>query len=793
MKIRLVQNALWDRGSRLMILAGLTCLFAVPAFAQSDDGFTVREDGQARASNDDRGAANNADTPVRLARFSFVEGNVSFRLAENQAWSSASINLPIRQGAQIWVEGKGRAELQFDDGSLLRMGSHALATLQTLFSDTEGTFSEVKVHEGLVTLTLRNKLAVYQLDSPYASVKAAGPGRIRLGVGTTVEVAIQKGNATIEGAQGSFRVTDGDYILLESANTPFRARRMPREDSWDRWNRERDGMLDSNTPGNSHLPSNIAIVANDLDSYGSWRNDDDYGQVWCPRVTSTWRPYSEGRWVWVHPFGWTWVSSEPWGWAPYHYGTWVSRPWGWGWVPGPVTQCWSPAVVHFYQCNTGIAWVPLCPNEVYYPRARPYFNRMGHNFSVLHAGVYYPVNNQTCSARPYNNTYINNTTYIDASTHYGNQRPGALSADRINFWARNSKTGGSFANARDFAGNGNNQSVTEGVRASFARAHVTTFANGGRQPLAGPANLAPTNSAISTTRIVQNERRPQITSLERPIYRTQLPTSVERTVQNRGGGTLSASERLNTLRNSERSTQAPSPGGAISTPNVNRVPSTPRVTTEIPRGVERTKTEQPAPAVRETTSAEQAARRARESVRGGSERRSDTQVPSSPSNETPRRDVGIPVPRQDPAPRVETPRRDTTPAPAPRPIERTESPRRDTTPVPNPRPIERAEPPRRDTTPAPAPRPIERPRQEAPSVPRYEPPARRESPPPAPRYEPPARRESPPPAPRYEPPARRESPPPAPRYEPPARRESPPPRQESPSNPRERERGRGRG
>ena len=30
---------------------------------------------------------------------------------------------PLRQGAQIWVSDGGRAEIQFDDGSLLRLGT----------------------------------------------------------------------------------------------------------------------------------------------------------------------------------------------------------------------------------------------------------------------------------------------------------------------------------------------------------------------------------------------------------------------------------------------------------------------------------------------------------------------------------------------------------------------------------------------------------------------------------------------------------------------------------------------
>ena len=34
-----------------------------------------------------------------------------------------------------------------------------------------------------------------------------------------------------------------------------------------------------------------------------------------PTVTSSWRPYTWGRWHWT-PVGWSWIAYEPWGWLP---------------------------------------------------------------------------------------------------------------------------------------------------------------------------------------------------------------------------------------------------------------------------------------------------------------------------------------------------------------------------------------------------------------------------------------------------------------------------------------------
>ncbi|HUE30606.1 MAG TPA: DUF6600 domain-containing protein [Verrucomicrobiae bacterium] len=93
-----------------------------------------------------------------------------------------------------------------------------------------------------------------------------------------------------------------------------------------------------------------------LDPYGTWIDDDRYGQVWQPEVSVDWAPYTDGYWAWT-PYGWTWVASEPWGWT-FHYGRWVLLPGGWAWVPGSV---WGPAWVDWYWGDGFVGWAPLAP------------------------------------------------------------------------------------------------------------------------------------------------------------------------------------------------------------------------------------------------------------------------------------------------------------------------------------------------------------------------------------------------------------------------------------------------
>ena len=113
----------------------------------------------------------------------------------------------------------------------------------------------------------------------------------------------------------------------------------------------------------------------DLDQYGGWSNDPDYGPVWTPTViVAGWAPYSFGHWAWVDPWGWTWIDDAPWGFAPFHYGRWAFRSNAWRWVPGAHISraVYAPALVTFvgggdWRSSSApggsVGWFALGPHE----------------------------------------------------------------------------------------------------------------------------------------------------------------------------------------------------------------------------------------------------------------------------------------------------------------------------------------------------------------------------------------------------------------------------------------------
>lgn len=555
----MLANNIRSRGWLVLfgLLLGAAGTTSQSGYAQqvSDDGYSVTEAGGVRNPEPVSPAGTQENTgPVRLARFAYVHGNVTWRTDENTEWSTATLNLPLRQGAQIWVSEGGRAEVQFDDGSLLRLGTGAVVTLQTLFSDSDGEFTELKMTEGLAALRIRHDRGVYQVNTPLGSVKAAGPASLRIGVGNGLEVALKSGKATIEGAQGKADLRGGDFLDLTSSNSPYTVRDLPRADSWDRWNQDRDDLLTraERQPAREHLPADIAIVANDLNDNGSWRNDSEDGWVWCPRVSSAdWRPYHDGQWTWVNPFGWTWVSNESWGWAPYHYGTWVSRPYGWAWCPGPVNQYWSPAVVHFSECEGQIAWCPLAPSEVRYPSSIGFGFRRGDwstYFSIGGAAVYYPTTYGYCSPRVYDTRYVNRVTYINNVTNVTNvYNAGNASLNRFGLsqeaYAANNNTylngrsafvpvnsrkaaGVTYVRSGDFGGRGTYLSVARADSSLFTRGQTIGAPLQGRAPLAGPITVKPSQQAMTPTRTFTTMPQVGTNRQARQVYRAAATPSV---------------------------------------------------------------------------------------------------------------------------------------------------------------------------------------------------------------------------------------------------------------------------
>lgn len=318
-----------------------------------------------------------SDPPSRVARLSYVVGDLGFLPQGASNWSDARINRPLTTGDRLSSGHDTRAELELGGSSLRIAGNTDLGLL-----NLNGQLGQFALTQGSLELTVHQLASgqSYEIDTPTIAVVVDQPGRFRVDIqdgGRNTRVTAFAGNATVYGEHQTRRTVFAGrrYRFDDSMLQVVEVSTIGSEDAFDYWSQRRDRRY---TQSHSRRYVSDQVVGyQDLDDYGSWQTNANYGAVWFPRdVSSDWAPYRDGHWAYIPPWGWTWVDDSPWGFAPYHYGRWIHLRRGWGWIPGPlaVQPVYAPALVVFVGGNWSvgisiapIGWFPLGPGEIYNP------------------------------------------------------------------------------------------------------------------------------------------------------------------------------------------------------------------------------------------------------------------------------------------------------------------------------------------------------------------------------------------------------------------------------------------
>lgn len=279
-------------------------------------------------------------------RLSDVEGGVQLSNGSMILASQALNNTPVFEGTLITTGDDGRAELQFDDGSVVRITPDSALLISVLRKQGGSAQSELNLRSGLAYFEL-------QSDSENEAIRVRFGDNILTSSGFTVmrvrydtppgQFAVFSGNAHLaEGTALSLDLHGGESVILNAENpSDYQLAESIEPDSWDEWNSDRDEALTSvqtdRTVANNALPDSNNPAWGDLDQNGNWYNVPGQGYVWSPyeAQNSAWDPYGCGSWMWTPAFGYMWVSCESWGYMPYMSGMWnYYSGFGWGWMPG---------------------------------------------------------------------------------------------------------------------------------------------------------------------------------------------------------------------------------------------------------------------------------------------------------------------------------------------------------------------------------------------------------------------------------------------------------------------------
>jgi hypothetical protein len=279
-----------------------------------------------------------ADSQARIVRLSDVQGSVQIDKNAGLGYENAFDNLPVTQGTRLHTRDNARAEIEFEDGSTLRLTPNTTVEFSKLgLTDAGKRISGVNLVQGKAYIDWVGKSGdEFTLSFSQEKVQlSVAPAHFRVATSSTgAELANFKNDLEVVGPSGTVKVPKKKMVTFDvSDDDKSMVAKNFRDDPYDQWDKQSADYHEQYAKNNS---TPYGYGASDLGYYGGYSNVPGFGLLWQPFFAGVgWNPYLDGAWAWYPGMGYTWASAYPWGWLPYYYGNWTYAPgYGWGWQPG---------------------------------------------------------------------------------------------------------------------------------------------------------------------------------------------------------------------------------------------------------------------------------------------------------------------------------------------------------------------------------------------------------------------------------------------------------------------------
>jgi hypothetical protein len=298
------------------------------------------------------------DSRARIVRLSYIDGNARIDQSSSQGEQRAILNMPVVQGTRLMAEDGSRVEVEFENGSTMRLIGPSEVLFRELSMRGSGDkVSLIEVRNGLVYFDIAQKgeddFRVALGDHNLAVRKSA---HFRAdSTAPNQQIAVMKGELELLGATNPVAIKKHETLSFDSADGARYSLAKGIDslgpDNWDR-DRQQDRELYARSQeyknSLSYAGSPYSYGMWDMASYGSWFAGPG-GPCWRPMgFDMSWDPFSYGAWTYYPSNGWVFVSGYPWGWTPYRYGAWN---WygntGWCWNPGGYYNGWNMMPVYY--------------------------------------------------------------------------------------------------------------------------------------------------------------------------------------------------------------------------------------------------------------------------------------------------------------------------------------------------------------------------------------------------------------------------------------------------------------
>jgi hypothetical protein len=290
--------------------------------------------------------ADDSAPATRAARLTYLQGTVTVNQANGTASVPAQLNLPLLSGVQIVTAQDGQAEVEFEDGSVVRLTPNSALSLDALTVDPTGVFTtNLSLLHGLAYLELRATPQYrYWLNAGGDIVSPVENATVRVDFDQSpATFSVLDGTAHVE-RQNGFQadVRAGESLSVDADQSSYTLTQGFVPDTWDQWNEDLDQSAAAQAADTTDVRNDYAGAQgygwSDLDADGTWYDVPGQGPVWQPELAvddSGFDPYGYGSWVQYPGVGYLWASGYAWGWTPYRCGNWsYFGGFGWGWAPG---------------------------------------------------------------------------------------------------------------------------------------------------------------------------------------------------------------------------------------------------------------------------------------------------------------------------------------------------------------------------------------------------------------------------------------------------------------------------
>jgi hypothetical protein len=285
---------------------------------------------------------------IRIIRISYVQGDVRFARdvkgdplagTENIMWENAELNLPVRQGFVISTE-KGRAEVEFENGSLALIGENTVLQFFDLSLEDGSKTTRLILRQGTASFSVNPGDGDYfSVTGGDFSVEAEGHSAFRVdNFDDGSRLNVIKGHVNVLRKKGATELAKGQSFSMK-ADDPKNfnvATNTSAGDDFDKWVAGRTEAENNGTAAAQQFVNspNYTAGLSSLYNYGAFY-PCQFGNCWRPYgVGLGWSPFDSGFWFTDPSIGMSFIGNQPWGWLPYHYGGWLfDSGYGWLWSP----------------------------------------------------------------------------------------------------------------------------------------------------------------------------------------------------------------------------------------------------------------------------------------------------------------------------------------------------------------------------------------------------------------------------------------------------------------------------